>query len=312
MDVCLAIIVPCYNEEAVLIETNNRLLKLLASMQKIGLISGNSAIYYVDDGSIDNTWQIISTFHTQSLFVHGIKLSRNKGHQNALLAGIFNTTADIVISIDADLQDDINVIKEMIELYIKGNEIIYGVRSSREKDSFFKKYTAHFYYKTLKFMGVDLIYNHADYRLLSRRVINCLQEYKEVNLFLRGIIPQLGFRTATVFYERGERFAGESKYPLKKMLALAIEGITSFSVIPLRMITWLGFLVSLASLIMVAWILIGKFFIHSTIPGWASSVLPIYFIGGIQLLSTGILGEYLAKVYMETKQRPKYFIEELI
>lgn len=312
MNTHLAIVVPCYNEEEVLPETNSRLLELMTSMQKIGLVSENSGIYYVDDGSRDRTWELISSFNAENPCIHGIKLSKNRGHQNALLAGIYSAEGDAIVSIDADLQDDINVIKEMVCLYNEGNEIIYGVRSSRKRDTFFKRFSAQLYYRILKFMGVDLVYNHADYRLMSRRVIDCLRSYKEVNLFLRGIIPQLGFRTATVCYERNERFKGESKYPLGKMLALAADGVTSFSVIPLRMITWLGLLVSLGSLAMVIWILIGKFAMHSTIPGWASSVLPIYFIGGIQLLSIGILGEYLSKIYMETKERPRYFIEKVI
>lgn len=312
MNIHLAIIIPCYNEEAVLPETNNRLQLLMAEMKETGLISENSKIYYIDDGSRDKTWELISSFNLENPRIHGIKLSRNRGHQNALLAGMFNAEGDIIVSIDADLQDDVSAIKEMIHRYNEGIQIVYGVRSSRKSDTFFKRITAQFYYRILKIMGVDLVYNHADYRLMSRKVIECLKDYHEVNLFLRGIIPQLGFRTTIVFYERNERFAGESKYPLRKMLALAAEGVTSFSVMPLRMITWLGLMVSLGSLAMVVWILVGKVFMHSTIPGWASSVLPIYFIGGIQLLSTGILGEYLAKVYMETKQRPRYFIEEII
>ncbi len=308
----LAIVLPCYNEEEVLPETNSRLIKLLEQMIKSDLISENSGIYYVDDGSRDRTWEIIENFNLENSFVHGIKLSRNRGHQNALLAGLFTAEGDVIVSIDADLQDDISVIKEMVDRYLEGNEIIYGVRSSRDTDTFFKRFTAQMYYRLLKSMGVDLVYNHADYRLMSRKVIDCLKGFKEVNLFLRGIIPQLGFSTATVFYERHERFAGESKYPLRKMVMLAMDGITSFSVVPLRMITWFGLLISIGSFIMVIWIIVGKFLLQATIPGWASSVLPIYFIGGIQLLSTGILGEYLSKVYMETKQRPLYFIDSVI
>jgi glycosyltransferase involved in cell wall biosynthesis/putative flippase GtrA len=308
----LAIVIPCYNEEEVLSETNVRLLKLLEDMLASGLIAAESSIYYVDDGSRDKTWDLISGFHRQNPQVHGVKLSRNRGHQNALLAGLFSANGQAVISIDADLQDDIEVIKDMLYRYNEGYEIVYGVRSSRKTDSLFKRTTAQFYYKVLKMMGVELVYNHADYRLMSQRVIECLKDYHEVNLFLRGIIPQLGFKYTTVFYERNERFAGESKYPLRKMLALAADGITSFSVLPLRMITWLGLWVSFGSLLMVVWILVGKYFMQTTIPGWASSVLPIYFIGGIQLLSIGILGEYLAKIYMETKQRPRYFIDEVI
>jgi glycosyltransferase involved in cell wall biosynthesis/putative flippase GtrA len=308
----LAIVIPCYNEEEVLNETNARLLELLNAMKLSGLVSQQSVIYYVDDGSKDATWRQISTFNTENPHIHGIKLSRNRGHQNALLAGVFSAEGDVIVSIDADLQDDINVIKDMVLRYNEGYEIIYGVRSSRKKDTFFKRMTAQAYYRLLKVMGVDLVYNHADYRLMSRKTVDCLKNYKEVNLFLRGIVPQLGFPATTVFYERNERFAGESKYPLGKMLALAIDGITSFSVVPLRMITWLGFFVSFASVLAVVWILIGKFFLHTVIPGWTSTVLPIYFLGGVQILSIGVLGEYLSKVYMETKQRPLYFIEEKI
>ncbi len=306
----LSVVVPCYNEEEVLPETNSRLLELMMSMKTSGLISETSGIYYVDDGSRDRTWELISNFHSENPNVHGIKLSRNRGHQNALLAGLFSADGDAIVSIDADLQDDINVIKDMVCRYNDGYEIIYGVRSSRTSDTFFKRMTAQWYYKILKAMGVDLVYNHADYRLMSQRVIDCLKKYKEVNLFVRGIIPQLGFPATTVFYERNERFAGESKYPLGKMLALAANGITSFSVVPLRMITWLGLLVSSASVAVVVWILLVKFVMHSVVPGWTSTVLPIYFLGGVQLLSIGILGEYLSKIYMETKQRPLYFIEE--
>lgn len=307
----LSVVVPCYNEEEVLPETNSRLLELMKEMQELGLVSQDSFIYYVDDGSKDKTWELISKFNQQNACIRGIKLSRNRGHQNALIAGLFNADGEAIVSIDADLQDDIQVIKEMIYKFNEGCEIVYGVRSSRETDSFFKRVTAQLYYKLLKTMGVDIIYNHADYRLMSKRVIDCLKDFNEVNLFLRGIIPQLGFNTAIVYYERGERFAGESKYPLSKMLALAADGVTSFSVVPLRMITWIGLGVSLASLAMVVWIFVAKFALEATIPGWASTVLPIYFIGGIQLLSIGILGEYLSKVYMETKQRPRFFIEEI-
>ncbi|NOT12151.1 MAG: glycosyltransferase [Methylococcaceae bacterium] len=308
----LAIVIPCYNEEEVLTETNSRLLELMKSMKTTGLISENSGVYYVDDGSRDRTWELISNFHSENPFVHGVKLSRNRGHQNALLAGLFSAEGDAIVSIDADLQDDIKVIIDMVCRYNDGYDIIYGVRSSRKSDTFFKRMTAQLYYKVLKLMGVDLVYNHADYRLMSRRVIDCLNKFKEVNLFLRGIIPQLGFPATTVFYERNERFAGESKYPLGKMLALATDGITSFSVVPLRMITWLGLFVSIASVVVIVWILLDKFVMHTVVPGWTSTVLPIYFLGGVQLLSVGILGEYLSKIYMETKQRPLYFIEEEI
>lgn len=306
----LAIVVPCYNEEDVLPETNSRLNVLLESMKSEGLIDQNSSIYYVDDGSRDRTWEIISALNEEYPSVHGIKLSRNRGHQNALLAGIFNAKGDVIVSIDADLQDDINVIKDMVCRYAEGYEVVYGVRSSREKDTFFKRLTAQGYYRVLKAMGVDLVYNHADYRLLSRKAVECLRQFNEVNLFLRGIIPQLGFPATIVYYERNERFAGESKYPLAKMLSFAAEGITSFSVVPLRMITWLGLIVSLISLLVIGWILVARFILESAVPGWTSTVLPIYFLGGVQLLSIGILGEYLSKIYMETKRRPLYFIED--
>jgi glycosyltransferase involved in cell wall biosynthesis/putative flippase GtrA len=308
----LAVVVPCYNEEEVLPETNSRLIELMLGMKESGLISENSGVYYVDDGSRDRTWELISKFNAENSCIHGVKLSRNRGHQNALLAGIFSADGDAIVSIDADLQDDINVIKDMVCRYNEGYEIVYGVRSSRKTDTFFKRMTAQLYYRILKAVGVDLVYNHADYRLMSRRVIDCLHKYKEVNLFLRGIIPQLGFPSTIVFYERNERFAGESKYPLSKMLAFAADGVTSFSVVPLRMITWLGLFVSSASAAVVVWILLGKFVMHTAIPGWTSTVLPIYFLGGVQLLSIGILGEYLSKIYMETKQRPLYFIEDEI
>ena len=312
MSVRVGIVVPCYNEEDVLPETSGRLLGLLERLVSENRVSPESKLYFVDDGSHDRTWSVIESIAKSHDQVHGIKLSRNQGHQNALLAGLFTAEGEAIISIDADLQDDINVIEDMVERYNEGHDIVYGVRSSRSRDSAFKRITAQFYYRTLTKMGVDLVYNHADYRLMSRRAVDCLREYDEVNLFLRGIIPQLGFRTASVYFERAERFAGESKYPVGKMIALAIDGIASFSTVPLRMIAMLGFLVCFGSLIMVAWIVVGKFALNSTVPGWASTVLPIYFLGGIQLFCIGILGEYVAKVYMETKRRPRYFIERII
>lgn len=308
----LAIVVPCFNEEDVLPETNRRLLALLTRLEDMQLTSADSTIHYVDDGSRDRTWSLIETLAAEDQRVHGIKLSRNRGHQNALLAGMFSATGDALVSIDADLQDDVNVIEEMVRNYEKGYDIVYGVRQSRSSDAFFKKTTAELYYRILAKMGVDIVYNHADYRLMSRRVVESLKEFAEVNLFLRGIIPLLGFRSTTSYYDRSERFAGESKYPLKKMLKLAIDGITSFSVVPLRMISLLGFLVSLLSILMIGWVLYGKFFTNSAIPGWASSVIPVYFLGGIQLLSIGVLGEYVAKIYLETKRRPRFLIEKVI
>ena len=242
--------------------------------------------------------------------MRGIKLSRNLGHQNALLAGLLTVKGEVVISVDADLQDDLAAIEEMLDDYAAGYDIVYGVRSSRKTDTFFKNFTAIAYYRLLGIMGVEIIYNHADYRLMSRRVIDALREFGEVNLFLRGIIPQLGFSNTIVYYERADRFAGESKYPLKKMLSLAWQGITSFSNVPLKFITGLGLLVSLISFAVTIWAIWIKLFTELAIPGWASTVLPIYFLGGIQLLCLGIIGEYLAKIYMETKRRPRYIIEK--
>lgn len=312
MSLRLGIVVPCYNEEEVFPETIERLLVLLERLSSTGLVTSDSAIYFVDDGSKDRTWQLVEEAALSDARVHGIKLSRNRGHQNALIAGLCGAQGDALVSIDADLQDDVNVIEEMVRKHIEGYEIVYGVRKSRTTDTGFKKNTAEIYYKLLARMGVDIVYNHADYRLMGRRALNALGGYSEVNLFLRGIVPLLGFRTATAFYDRSERFAGESKYPLKKMLALAMDGITSFSVVPLRMISLLGFLVSLFSIVMVGWVLYGKIFTNSAIPGWASSVIPIYILGGIQLLSIGVLGEYIAKIYLETKRRPRFLIEKVI
>lgn len=304
--------VPCYNEEEVLPETCRRLTELLERMTSAGLVARESGAYFVDDGSKDKTWSLIEEMAAKSPKIHGIKLSRNKGHQSALLAGLFSAEGDVIVSVDADLQDDLAVIEQMLLQHQQGAEIVYGVRKSRSTDTFFKRFTAESYYKLLKLMGVDLVFNHADYRLMTRRAIDCLFQYSEVNLFLRGIVPQLGFKTATVMYDRNERFAGESKYPLRKMLALAVDGITSFSVVPLRMLTLLGFVFSGLSLLMVLHVLYGHLILNATIPGWASSVIPIYFIGGIQLLGMGVLGEYLAKIYLETKRRPRFIIEKQI
>ena len=308
----LGIVVPCYNEQEVLPESASRLLKLLERMFTAGMVAENSAIYFVDDGSRDQTWAIIEEMAGREPRVHGIKLSRNRGHQNALLAGLFGAQGDILVSVDADLQDDVNVIEDMVRKHGSGAEIVYGVRKARRSDSFFKRSTAQFYYKLLASLGVEIVHNHADFRLMSRRALNCLEGYKEVNLFLRGIIPLLGFPTDTVYYDRMERFAGESKYPLNRMLALALDGITSFSVVPLRMISMLGLMVSSFSLIMIAWAVYSKLVLDTALPGWASSIVPIYFLGGVQILSIGVLGEYVAKIYLETKRRPRYFIEKVI
>jgi glycosyltransferase involved in cell wall biosynthesis len=306
----LTIIVPCYNEEAVLLETSKRLLLMLNQLQCQEKVSPKSHICFVDDGSSDHTWALIEEQAAFDSRICGIKLSRNRGHQNALLAGLLTVEGDVVISIDADLQDDISVIEKMIDAYHDGKDVVYGVRKKRESDKIFKRSSAEIYYKLLKWMGVDVEFNHADFRLMSRRALNALKAYKEVNLFLRGIIPMIGLPSSTVTYERSERFAGESKYPLRKMIALSIDGITSFSALPLRMVAGLGIIIFLLSLVISIWVLWVRFVSGDSVPGWASSVLPMYFLGGIQLFCIGIVGEYVAKIYMETKQRPHFFIEK--
>lgn len=312
MTVRLAIVVPCYNEDEVLPETNRRLLDLLTKLRELQLISVESSVHYVDDGSKDGTWPLIESLAAIDSRVRGIKLSRNRGHQNALLSGLMTVEGDAVVSIDADLQDDVSVIEAMVREFIGGAEVVYGVRDSRQTDTAFKRRTALLYYGVMKKMGVDLVHNHADFRLLGRRAVEALRQYGEVNMFLRGIVPLIGYRAATVKYDRAERFAGVSKYPLRKMLTFAIEGVTSFSIVPLRLITLFGFLISGFSFAMILFIIYGTLVLKAAIPGWASSVVPIYFLGGIQLLSIGILGEYVAKIYLETKQRPRYFIEKTI
>ncbi len=306
----LSLVVPCYNEEAVLPVTIRRLIALLENLIKSGLLSENSHVLLVDDGSRDSTWKIIQAASVESSLINGIKLSRNRGHQNALLAGLLDAKGEAVISVDADLQDDLGAIEKMILLYKKGDDIVYGVRKNRETDTFFKRLTAEGYYKLLGRFGVEVVFNHADYRLMSRRTIEALRGFSEVNLFLRGILPQLGFRTSVVYYDRAERFAGESKYPLGKMMALAWQGVTSFSTFPLRVITILGLLISLGSLGITLWAIYIRLFSELAVPGWTSTVVPIYLLGGIQLLCIGIIGEYLAKIYLETKRRPHFFIEE--
>jgi polyisoprenyl-phosphate glycosyltransferase len=307
----LAIVVPCYNEEEVLPETSRRLLALVTRLQAAALVSRQSGIYFVDDGSRDRTWSLIESLCATDPRVIGIKLSRNRGHQNALLAGLFAAEGDAVVSVDADLQDDIEVIEQMVVRYREGSDLVFGVRRSRETDTPFKRKTALLYYRLLRVIGVDVIVDHADFRLLSRRAIDALSAYGEVNLFLRGIIPLLGFPAATVHYDRRERFAGVSKYPLRRMLGLAIDGVTSFSVVPLRIVTALGFVVCVLSIAMIAWVVYGAFVTNATVPGWASTVMPVYLLGGIQLLALGILGEYVAKIYLETKRRPRYVIERI-
>lgn len=307
----LYIVIPCFNEEEVLTETTKRLTEKMRKMMESGKIADSSRILYVDDGSTDSTWHLIDRLYMDNGLVTGIKLSRNKGHQNALLAGLFEAAdhADMIVSMDSDLQDDIDVLDSFVDEYYNGSEIVYGVRKSRKKDSWFKRTTAVAFYKLMRAMGVEIVYNHADYRLMSKRAVDELKNYKEVNLFLRGIIPLIGFETSTVEYDRGERFAGKSKYPLKKMIYFAIDGITSTSVRPIRMITMFGLLCILFSIVYGIYVLIG----HAsggTVQGWTTSVLLTCFFGGAQIMCTGIVGEYVGKIYLETKARPRFIIEE--
>jgi glycosyltransferase involved in cell wall biosynthesis len=308
----LSLVIPCYNEASVLPETAARLLSLFAQLIGAGKISAASQMYFVDDGSVDDTWPLIESLAQREPAIKGIKLSRNCGHQIALLAGLLTVPGDAVISIDADLQDDLGAIAPMLDAHKSGSEIVFGVRRRRDTDGFMKRVTATGYYRLLERMGVEIVFNHADYRLMGRRALQALATYDEVNVFLRGLIPQLGFRTSTVYYDRRERFAGESKYPLKKMLALAWNGVTSFSAIPLRFITTIGFAIALGSFGITLWALAIRLFTHSAVPGWASIVVPIYLLGGLQLFAIGLIGEYLAKTYMETKRRPRFFIETTV
>lgn len=308
----LTVVIPCYNEEEVIIEAAYQFSGLLQRMIESGKISDKSRINFVDDGSKDKTWFLISQICESNTLINGIKLSRNRGHQNAVLAGMMSVGGDAIITIDADLQDDINVIEQMVDEYKNGVDIVYGVRSDRSTDTMFKRNTAQLYYKLLSLFGVDMIYNHADFRLMSRRAIESLRQYREVNLYLRGIIPLIGFKSTCLAYSRKERFAGTSKYPFAKMLKLAVDGVTSFSVIPLQMITYLGIVVSTASFAVLAWVLGVTFFTDKAVPGWASTVLPIYFLGGLQILCLGVIGSYLGKIYIESKSRPKFFIEKTI
>lgn len=307
----LYVVVPCFNEEEVLHETTKRLKEKFEDLIKNKKISSKSKVMYVNDGSKDKTWEIIKKINKEEKYFTGVSLSRNRGHQNALLGGLMTAKeyADIIISMDADLQDDINAIDEMIEKYKEGNDIVYGVRSSRKKDTFFKKVTAEGFYKFMSFLGVDCVYNHADYRLTSKRVLDEFNEFKEVNLFLRGMFPLVGFKSDKVYYERNERFAGESKYPLKKMLSFAWDGITSFSVKPLKFICTIGFIILLFSIIIMLYSIIRKI-TGNTVDGWAFLSISIWFIGGLQMISIGIIGEYIGKIYSETKQRPRYIISE--
>jgi polyisoprenyl-phosphate glycosyltransferase len=306
----LGIVVPCFNEEEVLPETARRLTALLQGMMTDGRVAAGSQVVFIDDGSRDKTWEMIEALANSDTRVGGIKLSRNRGHQNALLAGLYTCEADVLLSVDADLQDDIQVIPEMVQAYARGAQVVYGVRNNRASDSFFKRATAHGFYRFISALGAESVYNHADFRLLSRRAVEALKSFREVNLFLRGMVPLIGFKSAIVYYTRSERFAGESKYPLRKMLALALDAVTSFSVAPLRFITGIGFLVFLLSVAMGLWTLWVRLFTDRAVPGWTSTLLPIYLLGGIQILCTGVLGEYLGKVYQETKARPRYIIEK--
>ncbi len=311
-NVQLAIVIPCFNEEQVLPTTITRMTELLDELAAKELIASSSTVTFVDDGSRDSTWPLIESAAAEYPSICGIKLSRNRGHQNALLAGLMAVEGDVVVSVDADLQDDLAAIEQMLVKYDAGADIVYGVRSRRATDTFFKRASAEGYYWLLKKLGVDIVFNHADYRLMSRAAIRALTSFSEVNLFLRGIVPQLGFKTDVVHYERVERFAGESKYPLSKMLALAWDGLTSFSSKPLRWITMFGSLVSALSFVVGFWALGASFLPGGSVPGWASTVIPMYFLGGIQLLSLGIIGEYISKIYLETKQRPRFIIEKKV
>lgn len=309
----LYLVIPCYNEEEVLPETSKRLTAKLGAMIEMGLISQDSKIVFVNDGSKDHTWQFIRQYHEENPMIQGINLSRNKGHQSALLAGLMTVKeyCDMAISMDADLQDDVDAIDQFVEKYYEGCEVVYGVRSERKTDSFFKRASAQSFYKLMLHMGVEIVYNHADYRLMSRRALDEMEGFKEVNLFLRGIVPLIGFQSGVVTYERHERFAGESKYPLKKMLNFAFDGITSFSVKPIRMVTTLGIIIFAISILMLIYFLI-TWCIGWTVPGWTSIVVSVWAIGGLQLLAIGIIGEYIGKIYMETKARPKFIVQEYL
>jgi len=309
----LYLVIPCYNEEEVLPETSKQLRAKMETLMAAGKISKESRIVFVNDGSKDRTWEIIESLHKENPLFQGIKLSRNKGHQNALLAGLMTVKehCDMAISMDADLQDDIDAIDGMLEKYAEGCDIVYGVRNARDTDTAFKRKTAEGYYKVMGLLGADIVYNHADYRLMSKRALDGLEQFKEVNLFLRGVVPMIGYKSDKVYYARKERFAGESKYPLKKMLAFAWEGLTSLSVKPIRMIMTLGSVIFLVSIAMLIYSVV-RHAMGATLVGWTSTVVSIWAIGGLQLLAIGIIGEYIGKVYLETKQRPKFIVEEYL
>lgn len=306
-------VIPCYNEEEVLLETARRLADKMHSLMDSGAISNESRVLFVNDGSKDATWSIIRDLHERNPLFSGLNLSRNRGHQNALLAGLLSvrTFADLTISMDADLQDDIDASDEMIRKYHEGADIVYGVRSARKTDTFFKRTTALSFYRIMDRMGANTVYNHADFRLMSQRSLNALSQFREVNLFLRGMVPMIGFRTDVVYYERAERFAGESKYPLKKMISFAIEGITSLSTKPIQLITDLGIFIFLISLVILIYSLV-RHAMGATVVGWTFLAVSVWAIGGLILLSLGIIGEYIGKIYLETKDRPRFIIEEFL
>ncbi len=305
------LVIPCYNEEEVLPETVKRLTDKLAAMQAAGLAHEKSRMLLVDDGSRDKTWELITRFHAENSFVEGVKLSHNRGHQNALLCGLMTAmqSCDCAISLDADLQDDVEALDEFVQKYLDGCDVVYGVRNRRDTDTRFKRVSAEGYYKVLKLLGVDIVFNHADYRLMSKRALEGLSEYGEVNLFLRGLVPLIGYRSDYVYYDRHERFAGESKYPLKKMIALALDGITSFSVKPLKLISNLGILISVLSVFGLLYALI-SYFAGWAVSGWTAIVCSIWLLGGLQMLCLGVVGAYVGKIYSEVKARPRYRVEE--
>lgn len=308
----VGIVVPCYNEQEVLHKTAEVLTALLRRLTDAGKVSPDSRTYFVNDGSVDATWSIIESLAEKLPNIGGIRLARNCGHQSALMAGLMHASGDAIVSIDADLQDDINAIEHMVDKFCEGFDVVLGVRRSRTVDSILKRESARIYYRLLKACGVDVVFDHADYRLLGRRAVEWLKDYDEVNLFLRGIVPQLSSRRALVYFDRGARVAGESKYTFRKMVSLALVGITSFSVTPLRMVSALGIAVFALSIALAIWALGVRLFSDQVVPGWASSVIPIYFLGGIQLLCLGVVGEYIAKIYFETKRRPRFIVDKII
>ena len=313
MEPTVYFVIPCYNEEAVLPETTRRLTEKLNAMRDTGLIGESSRILYVDDGSKDKTWLLISQFNRENSWVEGVKLSHNRGHQNALLCGLMSAMSrcDAAISMDADLQDDIDALDQFVARFREGCDVVYGVRNKRDTDTWFKRTTAEGFYKVMQLLGVDVVFNHADYRLMSRRALEALSEYKEVNLFLRGIVPLIGYRSDYVYYDRHERFAGESKYPLKKMLSFALDGITSFSVKPLKLISNLGILISVLSILGLLYALI-SYFAGWAVTGWTAIVCSIWLLGGLQMLCLGVVGGYIGKIYSEVKARPRYRVEEYL